>query len=233
MAKEKRAFLLKNNWIEIFDNLSDKQAGVLIKSLFHYNVNGEKPGSLTDVEVNAYFNVMALECNVMNENYDRRCETSATNGKLGGRPKGSTSCKESEKPKKPNSKPKKPNNPNDIKYDMIGYDMRGDIPPSPAMFPAGLPLAECRQELEQDEAWLEMFAMNNHLPSTDAVRDWIGKFFAQLQNEGVETKATRDAKSHFARWYSIRAEKQRQESGESLSARILQNIKDNQNKRKQ
>lgn len=231
MAKEKRAFLLKNNWIEIFDNLSDKQAGVLIKSLFHYNVNGEKPGSLTDVEVNAYFNVMALECNVMNENYDRRCDTSAANGKLGGRPKGSTSCNNEEKPKKPNSKPKKPNNPNDIRYDMIGYDMRGDIPPSPV--PVPLTLDECRQELEQDEAWLETFAMNNHLPDTDTVREWIGKFFAQLQNEGVTDKSPRDAKSHFARWYAIRAEKQRKEDNTDLSSKILQNIKNNQNRRKQ
>ena len=121
-------------------------------------------------------------------------------------------------------------NDNDNVNDNVN-DNEGIYPPSPGF--AILTLAECRQELEQDEAWLEMFAMNNHLPTTDAVRDWIGKFFAQLQNEGVTDKSPRDAKSHFARWYSIRAEKQRQESGESLSARILQNIKDNQNKRKQ
>lgn len=65
----KKAFLLKNNWIEIFNNLSDKQAGVLIKTLFKYNVNGEKPDNLSDIEVKAYFNMMLLGCDeIKNKN---------------------------------------------------------------------------------------------------------------------------------------------------------------------
>jgi len=66
--------------------LSDKQAGVLIKTLFHYNVNGTKPADLTDKEINAYFNMMVIDCNYYNNQYDRRCDTSAENGKKGGRP---------------------------------------------------------------------------------------------------------------------------------------------------
>ena len=108
----KKAFLLKNNWIEIFDNLSDKQAGVLIKSLFKYNVNGEKPTDLTDIEVKAYFNVMLLDCNAMNESYDRRCETSALNGSLGGAPKGNSNAK-----KQPKNNLNNLNNPNENEND--------------------------------------------------------------------------------------------------------------------
>ena len=99
----KQSFLLKNNWIGIFDKLSDKQAGVLIKMLFEYNVNGDVKAGISDDVVNAYFNMMILDCIHFKESYDRRSETSAKNGKLGGRPKN-------EKPNKPNSKPKKPNN---------------------------------------------------------------------------------------------------------------------------
>lgn len=116
----KKAFLLKNNWIEIFDNLSDKQAGVLIKSLFKYNVNGEKPADLTDLEIKAYFNMMLLDCNTMNENYDKRCETSANNGCLGGRPLSEYPSNEAirkrnkRKADKPNNLTDKPNKPNNL-----------------------------------------------------------------------------------------------------------------------
>lgn len=126
----KTAFLLKNNWIEIFDNLSDKQAGLLIKSLFKYNVNGEKPADLTDIEVKAYFNVMLLDCKTMNENYDKRCDTSVENGKLGGRPK-KTENQVDKKPKKPNSKPNNLNN-HDNDNDKSRYENEIEVnPPTP------------------------------------------------------------------------------------------------------
>ena len=64
----KTAFLLKNNWIEIFDRLSDKQAGMLIKMLFAYNVNGDIPAGMKDEVVNAYFNMMKLDSDTMKEN---------------------------------------------------------------------------------------------------------------------------------------------------------------------
>ena len=171
--------------------------------------------------------------------YQAKIKRNAENGRRGGNPnfkKGKANPyykkgdMEITQDNPPLSETTQDNPINDNDNDNVN-DNEGIYPPSPGF--AILTLAECRQELEQDEAWLETFAMNNHLPTTDAVRDWIGKFFAQLQNEGVTDKSPRDAKSHFARWYAIRAEKQRQESGESLSARILQNIKDNQNKRKQ
>ena len=113
----KKTFILKSNWIEIFDNLSDKQAGLLIKSLFNYNVKGEKPADLTDKEVNAYFNMMLLDCKEFTEKYDRRCETSSENGKMGGRPR---------KPNKPNSKPNNLSKPNCVNDN----DNDSPLPPS-------------------------------------------------------------------------------------------------------
>ena len=144
----KTAFLLKNNWIEIFDNLSDKQAGVLIKSLFKYNVNGEKPTDLTDIEVKAYFNMMLLDCKTMNDNYDRRCITSAENGQLGGRPR------KDEKPKKPNSKPKKPKNlskpDNDNECDVKRDDLFSETPKGVSVS-NGKPIDEANQPPLENE----------------------------------------------------------------------------------
>ena len=126
----KEAFLLKSSWKDIFTNISDKQAGMLIKALYQFNCTdiaaGDIVATLADVEVRAYFNIMVLDCIKFQEGYDRRCETSRENGKKGGRPKKpkknlnnlgyeirngnslNNSCLE--KPKKPNSKPNKPNN---------------------------------------------------------------------------------------------------------------------------
>lgn len=115
---------------------------------------------------------------------------------------------------------------NDNDNDNVNDNGEGIIPPSPFL----LPLDECKQELRQDTLWLETFAMNNRLPTTDAVCGWIDKFFAQLQNEGVTHKYARDAKSHFARWYAIKAGKAQDDTGESLQDRILNKLK---NKEKQ
>ncbi|OAV68534.1 hypothetical protein Barb6XT_00081 [Bacteroidales bacterium Barb6XT] len=122
-SKMRETFILKSDWKSIFDDLSDKQAGMLIKMLFDYNVNGDKPANLSDLEIKMAFKLMAIDCDRFMTNYDRRCETSKNNGRKGGRPKKEDKQKtdyqnsdndniidESEKPKKPNSKPKKPNN---------------------------------------------------------------------------------------------------------------------------
>jgi len=115
----KQAFLLKNTWGEIFNNLSDKQAGVLIKTLFAYNVNGEKPADLTDIEVKAYFNMMVLDCNAMKANYDRRCETSAINGSLGGARVGNQNAKKQPKNNlKQPIQPIQPDNENENENDL-------------------------------------------------------------------------------------------------------------------
>ena len=112
----KETFVLKSGWNTVFTNISDKQAGMLIKALYQFNCTdiaaGDIAATLADVEVKAYFNIMTLDCIKFREKYDRRCETSCENGRLGGRPKNTENevdDNESEKPKKPNSKPKKPN----------------------------------------------------------------------------------------------------------------------------
>jgi len=107
----KQTFVLKNNWIEIFNILSDKQAGILIKMLFDYNVNGEITEGMNDEIVKAYFNLMRLECKSLKDNYDRRCETSALNGLKGGAKQGNQNAK-----KQPKNNLKQPkNNLNNLK----------------------------------------------------------------------------------------------------------------------
>ena len=110
----KQSFILKNSWIGIFDRLSEKQAGMLIKMLFEYNVNGGVIAGMNDEVVNAYFNMMILDCDEFKERYDRRCKTSRENGKLGGAKVGNQNAKKQPKTtKKQPKQPKQPYNEND------------------------------------------------------------------------------------------------------------------------
>lgn len=63
-----------------------------------------------------------------------------------------------------------------------------------------VPLLECKQSFLQDELHIHRLKKQygNDIP------EWINKFFAQLELEGVETKSLMDAKSHFTRWYQTK-----------------------------
>ena len=102
-------FLLKTSWQSVFEDLNDRQAGVLIKAVYKYISIGEKP-ELMDLEVKMAFKFISLDIDVFQKNYDKRCETSRKNGTLGGRPKKAENQYD-KKPKKPNEKPNKPKKP--------------------------------------------------------------------------------------------------------------------------
>lgn len=117
----KETFLLKYDWESVFDDLNDKQAGVLIKLLFDYNKRGEKPDYVSDLEIKMAFKIMSLDCDRFSASYDKRCVTSCENGRSGGAPKGNKNAKKKKgdviennlkQPKQPNNL-KQPDNDND------------------------------------------------------------------------------------------------------------------------
>lgn len=99
----KETFIVKTAWKSVFDDLSDKQAGVLIKAVFSYMATGEMPAGLNDGEIKMALRFMAIDLNTFSEKYESRCATNRENGskgaefgKLGGRPR-----KKEETPKNP------------------------------------------------------------------------------------------------------------------------------------
>ena len=92
----KETFIIKSVWKSVFDDLSDKQAGVLIKAVFEYIATGEKPAELQDLEVRMAFKFMALDLDAFKEKYEDKCAINRDNGMkgavfgiLGGRPRKS------------------------------------------------------------------------------------------------------------------------------------------------
>ena len=112
MSKE--SFILFREHEEIFQSLTDKQAGQLIKAIFKYEETRELPNMDKTVKV-AFIPIKQL----LDKNYDKyleKCEQNRVNGKKGGRPR---------KPKETEQNPKNPNgyfeNPKNLEYEY-DYD---------------------------------------------------------------------------------------------------------------
>lgn len=139
----KETFVVKTAWKSVFDNLSDKQAGILIKAVFEYMATGEIPAGLADGEIKMALRFMAIDFDAFNKTYESRCATNRENGrkgadfgKLGGRP--SKEDKTPKNPEKPRTGLKNPLNDNDndlekekIQKEKDGIDEQSDQPTHP------------------------------------------------------------------------------------------------------
>jgi len=124
---EKKSFILFAEHEEIFESLTDKQAGQLIKGIFKYEKTQEIPH--LDKTVRVAFIPIKQILDKNREEYIKKCEKNKENGRKGGRPKKNVETEIN--PNKPNgffenkTKAKKADNEyeydndNDIKIDKI------------------------------------------------------------------------------------------------------------------
>lgn len=97
----KNSFLIYYEYKDILEDLTNEEVGILFRALFDYEIKEVEPQFIGLMKM--AFRVIKGNLDRDKNKYDKRCETSAQNGRLGGRPK-----KPTENLKKPNSKPKKP-----------------------------------------------------------------------------------------------------------------------------
>lgn len=116
MAEKKNSFIAYCDWVDIFEELSDEEAGRLAKHLWRY-VNDKNPES-EDRAVNLCFISIKKALKRDLEKYNTYIQKQRNNGLKGGRPKNPG------KPKKPNGyfknpgKPKKPDSDSDSVSDV-------------------------------------------------------------------------------------------------------------------
>lgn len=130
----KETFIVKAAWKSVFDNLSDKQAGVLIKAVFEYKAKGGIPAWLADGELRMALRFMAIDFDAFDRNYESRCATNRENGRkgadfgrLGGRPRKTVETPKNhergfenpENPEKPRTGLENPLNDNDTDNDFF------------------------------------------------------------------------------------------------------------------
>lgn len=103
MATGKKSFVLYCDQIETFEELSDTEAGLLIKHIFRY-VNDENPETDNQLVKLAFVPIkQSLKRDL--KKFEAICERNSKNGSLGGRPKNP---KEPNKPSGFSGNPKKP-----------------------------------------------------------------------------------------------------------------------------
>jgi len=100
MAKDKKSFVAYCDWLETFEELTDEEAGKLVKHLFRYvnDKNPEAPDRLTKMCFIEFKRTLKRDL----KKYEGYLEKQRENGKRGGRPK---------KPKKPNPLNENPTEP--------------------------------------------------------------------------------------------------------------------------
>ena len=101
----KNSFVLQTRLNAVVAKLSDKQAGVLFKSILNYAENGTAV-SFEDSAVDIAFEFVRQDIDYSAAKYEQICKRNADNGKLGGRPKKQVLNKKAvgfcENPKKAN-----------------------------------------------------------------------------------------------------------------------------------
>lgn len=105
MAENKKSFVAYCDWQETFEELSDEEAGKLVKHLFNY-VNDKNPETSDKLTKMCFIPIkQSLKRDL--KKYEKYVEKQSANGKKGGRPKNPTLSQITqpfiEKPKKADS----------------------------------------------------------------------------------------------------------------------------------
>ena len=89
---EKDTFIVFMEWEENCEDLTDEEFGQLMRAVFQYAKNGEKP-SFSDRTMRACWKPIQQAIDRANEAYEHQCEVNRANGKKGGAPYGNQNAK--------------------------------------------------------------------------------------------------------------------------------------------
>ena len=87
MADNKKAFMLYHDSKNVWDKMSNERAGILIKSIFSYKVNGIVPSDLEERGLDLIMESLICQFKRDDEKWENRANASRENGKAGGRPR--------------------------------------------------------------------------------------------------------------------------------------------------
>ena len=128
--KDKNTFIMKMDYESVVEEMSDKQAGMLIKAIYKYVATGDAQAWLSDVEVKMAFRFIKNDLDAFSQKYDETCARNAENAKKGGAKKGNQNARKNNRSveKQPKTTERLKNNPNDIDIDI---DIDNDSSPLP------------------------------------------------------------------------------------------------------
>ena len=80
----RNTFILKTDYESVITEMSDKQAGALIKAIFKYVATGDSTDHLPDVEVRMAFRFIKSDLDAFDKKYQETSLKRAEAGKKGG-----------------------------------------------------------------------------------------------------------------------------------------------------
>ena len=182
----KKSFLLHCDFIHGIDELSDEQAGKLLKIIFQY-VNDQNP-VIEDQILRIAFTPIKLALKRDLDTWKKSCDKNKENGLKGGRPPKENPTE----PKKPSglignpTEPKKADKDKDKDSDTNNISLKENH-------------IEIFRKLYQDQAWIEGLCMKFKCEVSEARKHLIDfKDSTILKEEWKED--TSDAKKHFFNW---------------------------------
>jgi hypothetical protein len=185
----KKTFLLYTDMIAVFEELSDEQAGQLIKHIMKY-VNDKEP-VLTDQLLKVAFapikNVLKKDLDV----WKKTCERNKENGSKGGRPpKTETVIEEPKKPSGLIGNPKNPNEPDKDKDKDKDISINGKETEI---------TNEIFIELSQSSIWINTVCHNHSVEREDVIEHLRRFYWHCLSNDYFKGNPS-NAKRHFNNW---------------------------------
>lgn len=91
ITRERPGFVFYKNWQDVFEELNDRQAKLLIMSIFRYVNEGMLPDSDTLESLGPFgrygFRVISRQLDLDSQKYAETCRRNAENGRKGGRPR--------------------------------------------------------------------------------------------------------------------------------------------------
>lgn len=97
LSEMKNSFLLRIEFMDYLEDLSDEEVGKLMRAVFALEANGELPekGYLSPA-ANMLFKIMKNSLDYNRKKYAEKCETARRNGSKGGRPKRTDGSEENQ-----------------------------------------------------------------------------------------------------------------------------------------
>ena len=201
MAENKKSFVAYCDWQETFEELSDEEAGKLVKHLFNY-VNDKNPETSDKLTKMCFIPIkQSLKRDL--KKYEKYVHKQSVNGKKGGRPKNPTLSQKTqpfiEKPKKADSVSVS------VSDTVITIEEKEDF-----FIKASSKYKMYAEQLFKDNVFIEALSRNQIKdPSKDVCKNTIHKYLKLFLSHLDEYKHVHDNKKQFSANFSNWLRKQK------------------------
>ena len=191
MAENKKGIIVYADWMDKFESLSDKEAGVLIKHFFRYvnDLNPKVPDRITELSFIDIKNSLKRDL----EKWEKTIEGRSKAGKASAEKRRleKLSQQGSTNPTNVKSVELNPTNPTDSV--SVSVNVNDSVSVNDNVI---------KENILSSQTWIEQICMKKKLEIKD-VTEYLNIFLDDLDLKGELDKPESDIKKHFINWLNI------------------------------